>query len=178
MYFYDDSLECWYCSHINRQLTTFCVFEIENSIIFQKTSFRPADPYIFDRSRDPYIFIGPWIPLFLAVRESLYFKRSMDPYILVGPWIPIFWPVHGSLYFERSLIPLFRAVRGPLYFWPVRGSLYSGRSMDPYFSDRSMVPIFLVVHGSLYLKINYEIRPVKIKNLFYLAELFFFGREK
>ena len=50
--------------------------------------------------------------------------------------------------------------------------------MDPYFSDRSMVPIFLVVHGSLYLKINYEIRPVKIKNLFYLAELFFFRPRK
>ena len=75
----------------------------------------------------------------------------------------------------------------PEYRDPRTGQKYKGprtalnkgiKDRSKYISDRSMVPIFLVVHGSLYLKINYEIRPVKIKNLFYLAELFFFGREK
>ena len=43
-----------------------------------------------DRSIDPCILSGPWIPRFLS-----------------GPWITIFGPVHGFLYSDRSMDPPF-----------------------------------------------------------------------
>ena len=85
-----------------------------------------VDPFIFDRSR---FFQLP----FPATRIlSLYSDRSVNPYILAGtwipifltdPWIPIFRAVHGSLYSEQSVDP---------YVLTVCESLYSGRSTDPY----------------------------------------------
>ena len=104
----------------------------------------------FKRSMDPYISSGPWISIYLTVRGSLYFKRSLDPYVQSGPWTPIFWSVHGSLYFGRSMDP---------YILSGLWSLYSERSVDPYISDRSVdpyilagpsIPIFLTGPWSLY----------------------------
>ena len=86
-------------------------------------SYLSVNPNNSDRSVDPFILAGSWIPIFLAVHrsqyfwpvcESLYSDRSMDPYILSGSWIPIFLsgpkvaivgPVHRFCFSRKMSCP-------------------------------------------------------------------------
>ena len=93
---------------------------------------------------DPYFFIGPWIPIFGAVRRSHYSEPFVDPFIQSGLWFSIF----------RS----------------VRGSLYSGRFMDPFIQFSPWIPILIAVRGSVFL---YLFLATKIKKIKILAKIDF-----
>ena len=113
---------------------------------------------------DPYIKIGPWIPILRAVRGSLYSGRSKDPifksvrgslysgrsmdlYMQIGPWIPILRSVRGSLSSGRSANPDIQ--NGP---WipicgSIRGFLSSDRSADPYILSGPWIPHKPLLYG-------------------------------
>ena len=159
MYFYDDSLESWYCSHINRQLTTFCVFEIENEFshhILQALSSKwvrnHSFPIIFLKKQlsgsDPPLDIVPVLNmthhLIWGRYDSFHFHYPPPPITINMShmiWLFIISPMEMAI-LRVKLVWLLDALWRPLFLvikssWSLLGtsSKYDSGRLEQYMKN-------------------------------------------